>query len=306
MLSIAISRLSLEFVTKMQPSALVCMIGFDYQRILDGIKYWYARQGIQRTYLLYDKKKDKYGYASTHNARELEKDLKLFDPQLIGYNPQSYEDTFVTLYGIINREVAGNGNRLLIDATSGTKEAYGASITIALMFDGASVYIVPPSKRGSDVPEHDQETCPACNGSGRLSFDEWFNEKREIGGLSPQVIHLPGSRLERPTMEEALVLTRLEEHKGQAESIKSLITWCGENPFDSAIKNRFSRMISKLCDAGFLEEEVGSKLKPLSLTEFGRIFSKALKAHQSGAKKSDIRLEEKASSPFLEKNAVTT
>ena len=290
----------------MEPSALVCMIGFDYQRILDGIKYWYGRRGIQRTYLLYDKKKDKYGFASAHNARELERDLKLFNPQLIGYNPQSYEDTFVTLYGIIKQEVDQNSNQLLVDCTSGTKEAYGAAITISLMSEGVSVYIVPANKRGTEVPEHDQETCPACNGSGRLSFDDWFADKRGIGGLTPQVIHLPGNRLERPTREEEFVLTRLEEHKGQAESIKALITWCGENPFDSAIKNRFSRMVSRLCNAGFLEEEVGSKLKPLKLTEYGRIFSRAVKAHQSIDAKVASKSLPKASSLFLEKNTVTT
>ncbi len=120
------------------------------------------------------------------------------------------------------------------------------------------------------------------------------------------MIHLPGNRLERPTKEEEFVLTRLEEHKGQAESIKALITWCGENPFDSAIKNRFSRMVSKLCNAGFLEEEVGSKLKPLKLTEFGRIFSRALKAHQSIEAKVASKSLMKSDSLFLEKNAVTT
>lgn len=281
------------------------MIGFDYHRILDGIKYWYARRGIQKTYLLYDKKKDKYGFASAHNAHELEGDLKLFNPQLVGYNPQSYEDTFVTLYGIIKLEVDQNNNQLLLDCTSGTKEAYGAAVTISLMSEGVSVYIVPASERGTEVPEHDQETCPACNGSGRLSFDEWFAEKRGIGGLTPQVVHLPGNRLERPTREEEFVLTRLEEHKGQAESIKALITWCGENPFDSAIKNRFSRMVAKLCDAGFLEEEIGSKLKPLKLTEFGRIFARALKANQSNYAKMNVTLLKK-DSLILEKNTVTT
>lgn len=174
------------------------------------------------------------------------------------------------------------------------------------MSEGVSVYIVPANKRGTEVPEHDQETCPACNGSGRLSFDDWFTEKRGIGGLTPQVIHLPGNRLERPTKEEEYVLTRLEEHKGQAESIKALITWCGENPFDSAIKNRFSRMVSKLCNAGFLEEEVGSKLKPLKLTEYGRIFSRAVKAHHSIDAKVSSKSLLKDSSLFLEKNTVTT
>lgn len=290
----------------MQPSALVCMIGFDYQRTLDGIKHWYALRGIRKTYLLYDKKKDKYGYASLHNTRELEKDLKLFNPQIMGYNPQSYEDTFIILYGIIRSEVDQNDNRLLIDCTSSTKEAYGAAITISLMSKDVAVYITPPKVRGAEVPEHNQETCPMCKGGGRLSFDEWFTEKREIGGLTPQLVHLPGSRLERPTREEEFVLTRLEEHKGQAESIKSLITWCGENPFDSAIKNRFSRMITKLCDAGFLGEETGAKLKPVRLTDFGRIFARALKAYQSIQPKVSPEPDSENELVFLEKNTVST
>lgn len=249
---------------------LVCMVGHDYQRILDGVNYWRNKEPIEAIYLVYDKKRDKYGYPSQRNARELADELAFAGqrPTQLGVNPQSYEDVFSTMYSILRREVDERKRRVFVDATSTTKEAYGAIVTVSLMFPGVSIYVIPPApdQRGWYVPE------PKTPG-----FEEWFNRVRSVRGQSPQEIYLPGSRLEHPSPEEERVLVILEDHGGRVDSIKTLIEWCGENSAMPAVKNRFSRLVDKLASKGLVVEEPSGKTKPLKLTGFGIVMARALK-----------------------------
>jgi len=269
----------------MMPAVLIVMVGFDYQRILDGVRYWNGRFGIRKIYLLYDRKRDKYGEASRRNARDLKNDLKIFNPELVPYNPQSYEETFITLYKLIRKETELNKYQVLIDSTSTTKEAHGAAITVSLMFQGVRVYVVPPVQRGWYVPELDSNVCPQCGGSGRIDYDQWFEDKRKVPGATPQEVFLPGSRLEKPSWDEERVLLALEAHGGRADSIKSIIEWCGEDPYDATMKNRFGRTVAKLERAGLVESKERSKTKKVALTEFGRILAKAMRAFNAEKQK---------------------
>ncbi|RLF21526.1 MAG: hypothetical protein DRJ68_03295 [Thermoprotei archaeon] len=251
-------------------ATFICFVGHDFKRIIDGINYWRGREVIDEIYLVQDRKKDKYGYASRFNARELQKALTFADkePHLISVNPQSYEDVFSTLYSVVRREVEDYGREVFIDATSTTKEAYGAVVTVALMFQGVRLYVVPPAERGWYVPDINSPEFPA-----------WFERVRNVQGLTPQEIFLPGFRLEKLSYEEEKVLMTLESKGGNADSIKTLIRWCGEDYRDSRVKNKFSRLVDKLVSKGLLEEEVGARAKALRLTGFGRVFAKALKYH---------------------------
>lgn len=269
----------------MTPTVLLCMVGLDYQRTLDGIKYWYSTRGIQKVYLFHDRKKDKYGFTSQKNAEALASDLKLFEAEQVGYNPQSYEDTFISLYKALRFEVEKQKRSVLVDSTGTTKIAYGAVVTIAMMFDKVGVYIVPAKEYGWYVPEPGSTECTVCSGLGRLEFNEWFGRVRAIQGMKPQTIHLPGSRLEKPSIDEEVILRRLDEHRGRTDSIRSLIGWCGENPYDSATKNRFSRLVKRLALAGLIEEEEVSKVKPVRLTGFGEVLARALRAYRAEEEK---------------------
>ncbi len=248
---------------------LMCFVGYDYQRIIDGINYWRVREPIEAIYLFYDKKRDVYGYASQRNARDLERALTFAGskPRRVGINPQDYEDVFTSLYRALKVEVIDYGRRVLIDATSTTKEAYGAAVTVSLMFPRVSIYVVPPAERGWYIPE-----------PGTPEYEEWFSRVRMRKGTIPQEIYLPGSRLEHPNLDEMKILVALIEHGGRAESIKSIIKWCGENPSSPAVKNRYSRLIKKLISKGMIIEEPSTKTKKLRLTGFGRVFAKALKS----------------------------
>jgi predicted transcriptional regulator len=244
------------------------MVGNDYQRIVDGIDYWRDRQPIDVTYLLFDLKEDKYGVASQMNVNELMVTLTNHgtEPITQGYNPQRFDNVFSVLYGLLQQEVERYRRRVLIDATSTTKEAYGATVTIALMFKFVRIYIVPPDERGWYVPsptDHD--------------FTAWFSKTRNIRGTPPQEIYLPGQRLKQPTRDEVTVLLKLLDHNGFSDALTSIIRWCGGDPKDPVVKNRFSRLVRRLEEKGLVEKRPVLKRKEVYLTRFGEILSNALK-----------------------------
>ena len=245
---------------------LVCMVGNDYQRILDGVNHWADREAIESLYLVYDSKKDKYGFASRKNVEDLSAAVSslVLKQRKIGCNPQDFGNIFCTFYRVLDTEVNGQNRRVLIDATSTTKEAYGATVTVALMFKNVRIYIVPPKERGWYVPSPEDPV-----------FKEWFQKTRSIPGLAPVEIYLPGQRLEQPNKEERRILERLREHGGSSESLVALIRWCGERTDDPVTKNRFSRIVSRLERRGFVQTNVTPSGKRVSLTVFGGMFAQA-------------------------------
>ncbi|MFH0748638.1 MAG: hypothetical protein V1915_01780 [Candidatus Bathyarchaeota archaeon] len=251
--------------------ALICMVGNDYQRILDGVDYWTKEESIDSTYFLFDKKNDKYGYASQKNVEDLCLCLRKngHHPITVGYNPQSFENVFSAVYKILNKETKRYRRYALIDATSTTKEAYGATVTLALMFRNVRIYIVPPEERGWYVPSPEDEI-----------FKEWFAKTRSIKGVQPQEIYLPGQRLKQPDEDEVKVLLRLHDHQGFSDTVTTIIKWCKGNPKDAVVKNRYSRIISRLEDKGFVEKESTKQGKAVHLTHFGKILIEAIKASQ--------------------------
>jgi DNA-binding MarR family transcriptional regulator len=253
------------------------MVGNDYQRIIDGINHWKESEFIDSTYLLFDEKKDKYGFASQINAEELVNTLKSLRlrPRKLRYNPQSYENVFSTLYNILKKEVEERQRKVLIDTTSTTKEAYGATVTISLMFKNVRIYIVPPIERGWYVPSPKDP-----------NFEEWFLRTRSIKGDLPQEIYLPGQRLEQPTDPEKIVLIRLFAKGGYSNTLGSIIKWCKCDPLDPVTKNRFSRLIRRLEKKGFVEKRRVGREKEVYLTLFGKILAQSVKEYEKKGRRS--------------------
>ena len=248
--------------------AMLCMVGNDYQRIIDGINHWKNLEPIDSIYLFFDRKRDKYGFASRLNVKDLSITLSnnLLKPKTIGYNPQSYENVFCVFYSIIKREVDDYQRETLIDATSTTKEAYGAIVTVSLMFRDVKIYIVPPKQRGWYVPSPDDP-----------SFKKWFSMTRSIKGMTPQEIYLPAQRLKQPNREEKMVLLKLLEHGGASDTLMQIMKWCNLNSSHPVVKTRFSRLTRRLERKGFIQKEPSKKGVKVSLTRFGRIYAKAIK-----------------------------
>jgi len=253
---------------------IVCLVGIHFRRPLDGVRYWSKRKGITRLYLLYSDKSSGdetkvFTYMSNRNALELKERLEILDPIVIGFDPMDYKDTFRKIYSVVSKAK----EEVLIDITSTTNVAEGAALTIALMFRNARVYSVPASH-------------PAWYVTGQPDdpeFQRWFESSRNVSSSEPLEIKLPGYRLEPHgdrenkiwDMERRLLVI-LRGHGGQTDSISEIIEWFGYRNPNSTLRNRFSRIVTRLEEKGLVEGMAGAKLKGVRLTEFGEIFAEAL------------------------------
>ncbi|MBN2336431.1 hypothetical protein JXL21_12810 [Candidatus Bathyarchaeota archaeon] len=254
---------------------IICLVGQHYRRAFDGIRYWSKVHGITKLYLLHSdvgQEENPFAYMSKANADELRKKLEILDPFMVPFNPTEQRSVFRTIYGIMN-QARGEGEEVLIDITSTTNTAMGIALTIALMFRNARVYSVPSADPGWYV-----------NGRpGDPSFETWFEKAREQPSRDPTEIQLPGYRLEPSSKHEEKewerekkLMVLLRENGSEAESISDIIRWFGYKAANSTLRNRFSRIVARLEMKGLVDAEKGSKMKVISLTEFGEIFAEAL------------------------------
>jgi uncharacterized membrane protein len=233
--------------------------------------------GITRLYLLYsdveaEDETTVFSYMSRKNAEELREKLEILEPIMVGYNPMDHKDVFKKLYGIVSK-ARGEREEVLIDITSTTNVAQGIALTVALMFRNTRVYTVP-SRRPAWYVEGQM---------GEKRFEEWFERARNQPSLEPIEIRLPGYRLEPRTKYEERewevekrLLVLLRERGGRAGSISEIIRWFGYDEVNSTLRNRFSRIVSRLELKGLIESEKGAKMKAIHLTDFGSILAEAL------------------------------
>jgi len=258
-------------------TVILCLVGTHFRRPFDGIRYWSKRQGITRLYLLYSKAESEdetavFSYMSRRNAEELRERLEILEPIMVGFDPMDHRDSFRTIHGILSK-AREDGEEVLIDITSTTNLTQGVALTIALMFRNARVYTVPSKQ-------------PAWYVDGKVGerrFDEWFENARKQPSMDPMEISLPGYRLEPHTKHEERewemekrLLGLLREKGGAADSVSEIIRWFGHKAASSTLRNRFSRIVSRLEMKGLVESEKGSKMKAINLTEFGSIYAEAI------------------------------
>jgi hypothetical protein len=258
-------------------TVIICLVGTHFRRPFDGVRYWSRLQGITRLYLLYSNVKAMnetaiFSDMSRRNAEDLRDKLEIMDPIMVGYDPMNHRDAFRTIYGIM-AEARKDGEEVLIDITSTTNLTQGVALTIALMFRNARVYTVPSKQPAWYV-----------NGAiGDERFERWFQNARNQPSIDPIEISLPGYRLEPETKHETrewevekTVLKHLRENGGEADSISDIIRWFGYKAASSTLRNRFSRIVNRMEVKGLVETDKGSKMKTISLTDFGVIFAEAL------------------------------
>jgi len=238
---------------------------------LDGFERLRLAKPIEKVYILYDNKNDRYGYASRRNTSKLAKWLEYFRPIRIPINPQSYENVFSKLFAILYRECFLERREVYIDVTDLPPEAVSAITTLALIFKEVHIYVVTTSreKRGDYIPPPESPR-----------FEEWLEKKDDKRGLESVELQLPKVRLKLLSEDEKelceKVLVELYKRGGEAGSIKDLIEWCGENPSIPSVKNRYSRLINSLMRKGFIYKAYKGRERPVYLTEFGKIYASAL------------------------------
>ena len=282
-------------------------VGFHPTMILDGFEKLRVSKPIEKVYLLYDRKNDRYGAVSKYNAKRLAQVISFFKPILVGVNPLSYDSVFSRLYSILNLEVRENRRDVYIDCTDMPQGAMSAVITLSLLFGSAPpdappgftprvyVYTVSPERRGEFIPPPESP-----------SFYDWVEKKDNKRGVSFEFIPLPSSRLmlieneENPESKERKILEVLYLKKGRADSLKSLIEWCeGEGASsDPRIKNEYSRLVSRLVRKGLVYKSYGGKVRRIGLTEFGRICISAVLNAESFREKMKEAEKHKALRPL--------
>lgn len=249
----------------------ISYVGFHPTLILDGLRHIMRTRGIERIYILYDRKDDSYGRVSRRNAKKLESMLTFFEPKLVGINPLSQESTFSTIYAIIKSEVQENQCDVYVDVTDMPPIAVVSTTMVVLMFPRAYMYYVPAESRGDFIPP-----------PGTPAFEDWVEEKDNVRGNEPEGIELPGpmARLDLLRGEDReisiAILKVLYDRGGKAKSLSQLIVWCNEDPKIPAIKNKFSRVVNSLERRGLVMKYRGGRERMVELTNLGRMIVRAM------------------------------
>ncbi|OYT62952.1 MAG: hypothetical protein B6U69_00385 [Thermofilum sp. ex4484_15] len=245
-------------------------VGFHPTLALEGFNYIRMRKPIEGVYILYDNKRDRYGAASRRNADKLVHKLEFFNPIRIGINPQSQLSVFSKLYAILRLEVVEKSREVYLDITDMPPEAVATTTLLAMLFKDVHLYVVPSRERGDFIPPPESP-----------KFEEWLEEKDSKRGLEPLEIYRPRVRFKLfEDGDEGLsvrILSTLYDKGGIASSIKDLIKWCGARPTDPATKNRFSRAVDSLARKGLVYKVHKGRERKIMLTDFGKVYAKALK-----------------------------
>jgi len=274
-------------------AVIVLYAGFHPSMALDGLRNFMKRMGVDAIYILYDNKHDRYGTVSRYNMQKLKRQLAFFNPIPVPINPQSQKSVFSRIYALLEFEVCKRGRAVYIDITDMPPECVATITMVSTLFQGVHLYVVPTTEKGDFIPP-----------PGTPSFEEWVLEKDNKRGLEPVEIKSPSTRgISRRARifkegEEELatrVILVLYEHGGKAKAIKDLIKWCGDDPLNPAIKNRYSRLIDDLLAQGLVSKTLSGKTRSVSLTDVGRIVAEAILESKIFLKRVSATLESRTS-----------
>ncbi len=244
-------------------------VGFHPSLIFQGFEQLRLRYPVERVYLLYDGKQDKYGAVSRRNVERLAAALGFFRPVLVKVNPLSYKSVVSRLYSILRRE---EGKDVFIDLTDMPPAMASAATVVAMMFPGAHLYGVQPEQRGDFIP--DPET---------PEFEDFLEAKDSLVAAGTYLVEAPGERISLLEGEkEERVLRVLHEKRGRARSISQLIEWLGENPRDPVVKASYSRLVASMEERGLLRRLREGRSRAVMLTELGAAVAEALSRGEVG------------------------
>ncbi len=243
-------------------------VSFHPTLIYDGFEKIRLAYPVERVYLLYDGKQDKYGYVSKYNVRRLSSVLSFFKPIVLPVNPLSFKSVYSRIYSIIKYEME-KSKEVLVDITDMPSIMASAVTVVVTQFKNAKIYSVQSENRGDFIPEPDT-----------IEFEEWVTKKDNKRAIELLGVGLPNSRKEILDLEKDYdkirILKLLYDKGGRADSIKTLIRWSGEE-VTAINKAQYSRWISELEDKGFVQREYRGKNRRVLLTEFGKAYVEAMR-----------------------------
>lgn len=243
-------------------------VSFHPTLIYDGFEKIRLAYPVERVYLLYDGKQDKYGYVSKYNVRRLKGVLSFFKPIVLPVNPLSFKSVYSRVYSIIKFEME-RGKEVLVDITDMPSIMASAVTVVVTQFKNAKIYSVQSENRGDFIPEPDT-----------IDFEEWVTRKDNKRALELLGVGLPNNRKEildpNKDYEKIRILKLLYDKGGKADSIKTIIRWSGEE-ITAINKAQYSRWISELESKGFVQREYRGKNRRVLLTEFGKAYVEAMR-----------------------------
>ncbi|MCS7105235.1 MAG: hypothetical protein NZ954_06700 [Thermofilaceae archaeon] len=251
-------------------------VGFHPTLILEGFEAIRVKEPIEKVYILFDGKTDKYDRyraVSQRNATKLAKSLSFFKPVKLPVNPLSYMSVFSRIYSILYyelklREGAQKGVKIYLDVTDMPPLMAAAAGAAAMMFPSVEVYSVIPEVRGEFIP--DPRT---------PEFDDWVEQKDSAHAQEVMKLPLPERRAQViPDSEKKMkILLTLHALNGSAESVMDLMKACGDHPDrNPAAKASYSRMLKEMEDEGLIVKEQDGRSRRVELTDFGKALVKAI------------------------------
>ncbi|MHA1860442.1 MAG: HFX_2341 family transcriptional regulator domain-containing protein [Candidatus Asgardarchaeia archaeon] len=245
----------------MSRRVIVSFVGGDLGLIMDGIRKQIPL-GIDKIYLLYDKKEDVWGKMSRENVDFITKKVgDLIEVVKVGINPRDYEGIFKSLYEIIDSE-SGEDIEINIDITSTTRIGVAVAVAIATMF-GAKVYTVSPEYY---FPPNKIKVLDESK-----DYVELLRKRR---GRDIIDIPLPVQPIKKLSKKERDILLALFRSGGAANSLRELLNAMGLSVNDKN-KADLSYRLRVLERRGCIERKKNKTLK-VYLTRFGATLTKVL------------------------------
>ncbi|PLJ78432.1 HFX_2341 family transcriptional regulator domain-containing protein [Infirmifilum sp. SLHALR2] len=237
-------------------------VGFHPNLVFQGFEQIRLRYPIEKVYLVYDAKPDRYGAVSRYNLKRLQEALSFFKPVTVKVNPLSYSSVASVFYAILSVE---KGKQVLIDITDMPPYMASAVTVVAMMFGNARVYAVQPQQHGEFIP--DPDTPEFANFIAR-------KDNLQLGALFE--VEVPSRPLELIEDErEVDILVTLYTKNGSAGSIAQLIEWMGEDPRNPVVKATYSRIVASMEEKGLLKRIREGRNRTVKLTELGTAIAEA-------------------------------
>ncbi|MGB9709678.1 helix-turn-helix transcriptional regulator [Infirmifilum uzonense] len=237
-------------------------IGFHPNLVFQGFEQIRLRYPIERVYLVYDAKPDRYGAVSRYNLKRLQDQLSYFKPKLVKVNPLSYSSVASAFYMILEYE---KDKEILIDITDMPPYMASTVTVITMMFANARIYAVQPQQQGEFIPDPDTP-----------EFADFIARKDNLQLGAVFEVEAPSKRIEVYENErEVDILVTLYTKNGSAESITKLIEWMGEDPRDPVIKATYSRIVASMEERGLLKRSREGRNRIVKLTELGTAIAEA-------------------------------
>jgi len=261
-------------------------VGFHPNLILEGFERVRLKYPIERVYLFYDEKPDRYGAVSRYNVKRLAEKLSFFQPVTVKVNPLNQQSVYSKFYQVlwVERE-----KETLIDITDMPPLMVACVTSVSMMFPRSGLYAVQPEQLGEFIPDPDTPEFArfiAKKDSLRASSSPGAVQQIEKPGIDLLLdenkrIKKREQRKERSTEEdknlekEMRILEVLYLKNGSASSLTQLIQWMNENWRDQVVKATYSRLIKEMEEKGLLVRELNGKSRVVRLTRLGEAIAEA-------------------------------